>query len=256
MRSKLRPRCRRAAARCLTTLAALGVSALASAVAAAAPPAASGESASVEDPPVPAPVKGYALPSLVRGGDAFELRMPMAWGLVAYRPRVQIGLGWSHQLGAQLDGGARGPRVHWLTFAARARLDRGRRHVLAPDLHASVDACDGECRGGTVAGAQLAIGYRYMPVFDKKPWLAPVVRGAITGGPWFYPTARTQVARTWTTQLGLEGGAGLRIFLTDRIGVGLDVDLQLDLLLHDDRLDRPQFGLGLGVFPLILEVRR
>ncbi len=189
--------------------------------------------------------KDFSWPAIVRGGDAFTLRMPMQWGLIAYRPRVRIELGWVHAF----------TRNHHLWLRASALLDRGRRHVLAPDLFAKSDACLGDCRGGTVAGASVGLGYRWMPVFDKKPWIAPVLHAGLAAGPWFHPTERVESTRNYTVHVGLETGAGLRLFLLENLAIGLDLDLQLDLLAHDDRR-RPDLGLGLGVFPVVLEVRR
>lgn len=207
----------------------------------AAPPAAAAAGAQASDAD-----ESFRLPNYVVGGDAFFIRTPMQFDLLAYRPRVRLELGWAHQIDT---------RPHGFELAGSALLDRGKRHVLAPDAFSKSDPCQpAPCKGGSVAGGLARAGYRYAPVFHKKPWLQPLLHASVVGGAWVQH-ARVQAQRAWTAQLGLELGAGLRIFLTERIGLGADLDLQLDLLLPEDRWRRPIFALGLGAFALSLEIR-
>ena len=190
--------------------------------------------------------EGFQLPGVVEGGRTFEFRAPAQVGLVGFRPRVRLELGGALQVGS----------THWVRFGAGALLDRAGRSVLAPELDQSLEPCVGACPAGTVVGGLLRVGYAWRPTFQRRPWLSPSLHASVVGGAWHLPSTAA-VGRTLTGQLGLEAGAGLRIFLTERVGLGADLDVQLDVLIHRNAtadLDTG-LGVGLGIFPLVLEVR-
>lgn len=183
--------------------------------------------------------ESFSLPALVRGGNAFRVRLPVQLPLLGYRPLVHLELGWLHMIS--------GP--HWFSIAAAARLDR-------TDGAATFgESCSQACRKAGVYGGELALGYRFAPRFHRKPWLVPEVHGEFVTGGWTYG-ARMDVAPKYTLDLGIRLGAGLRIFLSDRLGVGADFAVQMDLLIHrPDGRAAPDFGLGLALFPAVLELR-
>lgn len=183
--------------------------------------------------------ESFSLPALVRGGNAFRVRLPLQLPLLGYRPLLHLELGWLHMIS--------GP--HWFSIAGAARLDRSDAATIFGD------SCQDACPKGGVYGGELALGYRFAPRFHRKPWLVPEVHGEFVTGGWTYG-ARLDVAPKYTLDLGVRLGAGLRIFLSDRLGVGADFAVQMDLLIHrPDERAAPDFGLGLALFPAVLELR-
>jgi hypothetical protein len=149
-------------------------------------------------------------------------------------------LGWLHALG--------GP--HWISLAGAARLDSSDRAKVTGE------SCEGTCPRAGVFGGELAVGYRFAPRFHRKAWLVPEVHGEVVGGAWRYGEG-LGISPTLTVDLGLRVGAGLRVYVTQRVGLGADVAVQADLLLHQPDGSRPpDFGLGLALFPVVLEIRR
>ena len=200
----------------------------------------SSPAAPVEEPVASnSPAGGFALPQVVEGRNAFVVRTPVALPLVDFAPRVHLELGWMHAL--------RGP--HWIGVSGIARLD----HFPTSKVVGSscVDSCD---RVGAYGG-ELAVDYRFVPRFHRKPWLAPVVHGGLVGGTWFFGES-PELPQHGAVSLGARVGAGLRIFLTPRIGVGAEVDASFDLrlALGAESL-APRFGLGLALLPAVLEIR-
>jgi hypothetical protein len=152
---------------------------------------------------------------------------------------VDVELGWAHAI--------EGP--HWITVAAAARLD------YASIKRITGEGCEGTCAKLGVYGGDLSLGYRWTPRFHRKPWLVPEVHGALIGGAWLYGDEEA-LSHSMVVNLGVRVGGGLRVFVKPRIGVGMDVDLLTDLQLRRSSAGiEPAFGLGLALFPLLLEIR-
>jgi hypothetical protein len=197
--------------------------------------------APVVDQPVESnsPTEGFVLPQLVRASNAFVLRMPVQLALVGYAPRVHLELGWMRAL--------TGP--HWIGVSGTARLDYAR------SARITGEGCEDACTKAGVYGGELAVSYRFVPRFHRKPWLAPQLHAALVGGSWTYASGH-DFDRRLTVSLGARAGAGLRIFLTPRVGVGMDIDVQADLHLPGPGdPGGPEFGLGLALLPALLEIR-
>lgn len=199
--------------------------------------------------------RGFELPKRVIGGNAISVLMPVQVGFVGYMPRVRIGFQYDYQL----------YKRHWLFGGAAVLLDRGDfRTFRLNSCGIETNSVSNACQAGTVAGFDLWLGYAHKWFIQKHPYLVPIARGAVGGGWWKYPDvtgARLQSRESsWT--LSLRGGGGLRFFLLDNLGIGLDVNLVIGFTRSKDRLaamvastheNRVLFGME--ILPLIVEYR-
>ncbi len=196
---------------------------------------------------------GFQLPDFVYGGNAVSLLAPVQVGLTrsGWVPRGRIGLQYDRQL----------HRPHWVHVGVAAVFDRGGYKDFR--IPCGLDTLVGTCDAGSVAGMDVWLGYTYKLYIEKTPWLVPIFRAGLAGGFWKYPRigASREQARDLSWTLGLQAGAGLRIFLLRELALGLDIEFRPSLAIHREqpagqpRDTDPGFVLPLQILPLIVEWR-
>lgn len=196
---------------------------------------------------------GFELPELVYSGNAISVLMPMQFAFVGYEPRVRLGLQYDRQI----------QKRHWVYVQGAALLDRANHTVFDTDGCGFGTPVVGRCGAGTVAGFDISAGYTYKFYVEEHPWIVPLVRGGLGFGWWRYPDigGDRQQARTRSLSFGLRPGGGVRFFLLEDLGIGLDVNLNVSVMSSKEEpiigADRRvnQFLFGIEVLPLILEYR-
>ncbi|MCH9686216.1 MAG: hypothetical protein K0V04_32585 [Deltaproteobacteria bacterium] len=198
----------------------------------------------------------YNWPDLVVGGNAISFMAPFQIGAVGYLPKGRFSFQYDRQLGVKL---AR----HWIHGGVSLLFDRGDWENFRLD---SCDRADFSCEPGGVVGWDAYAGYTFRFFLQKRPWLVPFLKGSVGFAWWAYPNVgggrseRQQTRfRTWT--LNLRPGGGLRIFLLDQLGIGMDVAIPVGFLVHTEAEaaqseDRSGgFLLGFEIMPLTVEYR-
>lgn len=200
---------------------------------------------------------GFEWPERVIGANALSFVAPFQIGAVGYLPKGRFSFQYDRWLSANLF-------QHWIHGGASILFDRGDWENFR------LDSCDtqldGSCRPGGVVGWDVYAGYTYRFSIQDKPWLVPFVRGSIGFSQWAYPRVgrgreerRQSRLRSWT--LNLRPGAGLRLFLLDNLGIGMDFNIPIGFLVHTDALpaggeDRSGgFLIGFEIMPATLEYR-
>jgi len=199
----------------------------------------------------------FEWPERVVGGNAISFISPFQIGAVGYLPKGRFTFQYDRQLSAAL---AR----HWIHVGASLLFDRGDWENFR------LDRCDtgqdGTCQPGGVVGWDVYAGYTFKFFLRKKPWLVPFVRGSMGFSSWAYPKVgggreERQQSRIKSWTLNLRPGAGLRFFVLDQLGVGMDLNVPIGFLVHTDALpaggeDRSGgFLIGFEIMPLTVEYR-
>lgn len=199
----------------------------------------------------------YDWPELVVGGNALSFISPFQIGAVGYLPKGRFTFQYDRQLSAKL---AR----HWIHLGAGLVFDRGDWQNFRLD---SCDpSTDGNCGKGGVVGYDIYAGYTHRFFIKKKPWLVPHLKGSVGFSWWALPKVgggreeRLQSRlHSWT--LNLRPGGGLRIFLLEQLGFGMDVNIPIGFLVHTDAIPGAGenksggFLLGFEIMPLMVEYR-
>lgn len=200
---------------------------------------------------------GFEWPERVIGGNALSFIAPFQIGAVGYLPKGRFSFQYDRWLSANLY-------QHWIHGGASILFDRGDWENFR------LDSCDttrdGSCRPGGVVGWDVYAGYSYRFSLKDKPWLVPFVRGSVGFAWWVYPKVgggreerHQSRIRSWT--LNLRPGAGLRFFLLDQLGIGMDLNVPFGFLVHTDALpvggeDKSGgFLIGFEIMPATLEYR-
>lgn len=205
--------------------------------------------------------KGRKKPGFAMGGNNISLQGPLQFATGSYIPRFKVGLQYQRQI--------RLP--HWVYGGAGMLIDRGDFKRFGSDTCGIVSVVgSGMCQKGRVMGFEGWLGYNYKLYLKKNPILVPSFRVAVGMGKWKYPKvgkdkARTQ-ARDKAWNWSVRAGAGIRYFLTEQIGIGLDFNLQFGVVYHTDRpilannmvgqtkkVSKPFFGVD--ITPLTVEFR-
>ncbi len=197
---------------------------------------------------------GGKLPFRVIGGNAVSALLPVQVGFVSYLPRVRIGFQYDRQL----------YKHHWVHGGVAVLLDRGNWETFRlPSCGFGDNPSPPNCEAATVAGFDLWFGYTYKFYVRNHPYLVPHVRGSVGGGFWKYPkigSSRIQ-QRDWSWTMNLRPGGGLRLFLLDNLGIGIDLNLILGFVRSKDQelnqvaVKSGKFLLGMEILPLIVEYR-
>jgi len=169
----------------------------------------------------------YDWPELVIGGNALSAHLPFQIGAVGYMPKGRLSIQYDRQLSAALAH-------HWVHLGASLLFDRGDWENFR------LDGCDsnldGSCQPGGVVGYDIYAGYTHRFYVANKPWLVPHLKGSLGFGWWALPKVsggrHQSRIKSWT--LNLRPGGGLRIFLLDQLGVGMDVNIPFGFLVHTD----------------------
>jgi hypothetical protein len=198
---------------------------------------------------------GYDWPDVVVSGNAISFLMPLQFGLVDYLPRARFAFQYDRQI----------RKGHWFHIGIGGLFDRGNYRTFKTS-RCGFSAMDQLCDKGTVAGVDVYAGYTYKFFIAKKPWLVPYVRGSI--GYTFFALPKIgnkgesrEQFRYRSQGMTIRPGGGLRIFLLDQLGIGMDVALPLGFLVHKSRGDDENdykdssFLLGIEVLPLVVEYR-
>lgn len=200
---------------------------------------------------------GFEWPELVVGGNAISFISPFQIGAVGYLPKGRFTFQYDRQLSPTL---AR----HWIHGGVSLLFDRGDWENFR------LDSCDtsqdGSCRPGGVVGWDAFAGYTFRFYLKDKPWLVPFVKGSLGFAWWAYPRVgggrenrRQSRLTSWT--LNLRPGGGLRFFIFDQLGVGMDLNIPIGFLVHKDVVpaggeDRSGgFLIGFEIMPLTVEYR-
>lgn len=195
---------------------------------------------------------GFKLPERVAQGNAISLLMPVQVGFAGYVPRVRIGVQYDRQI----------VKAHWVYLGAAALLDRGDYKTFKLSNCGLGDSAS-SCNRGTVAGFDIYAGYAHKWYLEEYPWLVPIVRGAIGGGSFYYPslTGSRQQSRESSWTLSVRPGGGLRFFPILDLAIGLDINFVLGAeVSRDHPLAKPieknaNFLFGMEILPLIIEYR-
>jgi hypothetical protein len=198
---------------------------------------------------------GYDWPDVVVAGNAISFLMPLQFGLVGYLPRARFAFQYDRQI----------RKGHWFHVGIGALFDRGNYRTFKM-RECGFDAADGLCDKRGVAGVDVYAGYTYKFFIQKKPWLVPFVRGSIGYTYFDLPkvgggSGNREQVRVHSQGMTIRPGGGLRIFLLDQLGIGMDVALPLGFLVHKMRYangDEDKDGaflLGIEVLPLVVEYR-
>jgi len=197
---------------------------------------------------------GYDWPEVVVAGNAISFLMPLQFGLVSYLPKARFAFQYDRQI----------RKGHWFHIGLGALFDRGNYRTFRTQC--GFNATAGSCDKGTVAGVDVYAGYTYKFFIAKKPWLVPFVRGSIGYTYFDLPkvgggSGNREQFRVHSQGMTIRPGGGLRIFLLDQLGIGMDVALPLGFLVHKTRDDDGNeskdaaFLLGIEVLPLVVEYR-
>ena len=201
----------------------------------------------------------YDWPELVIAGNALSFLAPLQIGAVGYLPKARFAFQYDRQI----------RREHWVHIGTAFLADRGgfenfrMERCGLEDSAGNIDS--GDCRKGSVLGVDLYAGYSYRFFLQKRPWLVPIVRGAL-GFSWFKlprigPDPERLQSRTKSWTLNVRPGGGIRVFLLPNLGVGGDVNIPIGFLVHTDIPDNGEedkeggFLLGFEILPLVLEYR-
>ncbi len=198
----------------------------------------------------------FEWPEVVVGGNAISFISPFQIGAVGYLPKGRFTFQYDRQLGVKL---AR----HWIHGGVSLLFDRGDWENFRLD---ACDVADFSCEPGGVVGWDAYAGYTYRFFVNKRPWLVPFVKGSMGFAWWAYPNvgggrAERQQSRFRSWTLNLRPGAGLRIFVLDQLGVGMDFSIPIGFLVHTEaEAAQPEsksggFLLGFEVMPLSVEYR-
>jgi hypothetical protein len=193
---------------------------------------------------------GFELPERVVGGNAISALLPLQVGFAGYLPRVRIGFQYDRQI----------QKAHWIYLGVAVLLDRaGWQNFRLPGCG------DGNfgCEKGTVAGFDIYGGYAHKFYLKDNPYLVPIVRAGLGGGRWWLPdiTGAREQERVTTWTMNVRGGGGLRLFLTNDMALGLDVNLVIGFTRSKDvPLSMPatkvtNFLIGMEILPLLFEYR-
>ncbi|MCA9709642.1 MAG: hypothetical protein KDK70_27635 [Myxococcales bacterium] len=203
----------------------------------------------------------YDWPEVVVGGNALSFIAPLQIGAVGYLPKGRFTFQYDRQLSAAL---AR----HWIHFGVSLLFDRGDWENFRLDGCTELPAADadGSCDKGGVFGYDIFAGYTHRFFLKKRPWLVPHLKGSVGFAWWALPKVgggreeRFQSRyKSWT--LNLRPGAGLRFFLLDQLGIGMDLNIPIGFLVHTDAIpaggeDKSGgFLLGFEIMPLLVEFR-
>lgn len=198
-------------------------------------------------------------PELVFGGNALAVQMPLQIGAVGYLPRARFAFQYERQI----------RREHWVHLGVAFLADRGSFDNFRMDSCGLEDASGintpGRCGRGSVLGYDIYGGYAYKFYLKDRPWLVPIVRGSVGFSWWKLPAIRggfeeREQGRTKSWTLNVRPGGGLRIFLTNNLGVGADVNVPIGFLVHTDEpggaVERSGgFLIGFEILPLVGEFR-
>ncbi|MCX4246856.1 hypothetical protein [Paraliomyxa miuraensis] len=199
----------------------------------------------------------YEWPELVVGGNAISFISPFQIGAVGYLPKGRFAFQYDRQLSPNL---AR----HWIHLGAGIVFDRADWESFR------LDSCDpsndGNCRPGGVVGYDIYAGYTHRFFIEKKPWLVPHLKGSVGFSWWALPKVgggreERQQSRLHSWTLNLRPGGGLRLFLLEQLGLGIDVNIPIGFLVHTDAIEPDGedksggFLLGFEILPLMVEYR-
>lgn len=198
---------------------------------------------------------GFEWPELVYGGNAIQGQFPLQVGLVGYLPRARFAFQYDRQVWKQ----------HWLHGGVALLFDR------ADFTNFRMDSCGfenvtGKCDPGGVIGFDVYAGYAYKFFLQDRPWLVPIARANIGYSYFALPKvgggdSNREQTRTRSQAITLRPGGGLRLFLLQDLGVGVDVNIPIGVLIHRNLPQNGQkdtqsgFLLGLEILPLIVEYR-
>lgn len=198
------------------------------------------------------PRRGFQFPDRVVGGNAISALLPVQVGFLGYMPRVRIGFQYDYQLYKQ----------HWAYVGAAALFDRGDWQTFKLPL-CGLGNSSASCGKGSVAGVDVWAGWAYKFYLQSMPYLVPFTRVGVGGGWWKYPALRgTRLQSresTWT--LSARFGGGARLFFTNQLGIGLDLNFVLgftrstDTPLASATKKVSEFLFGMEILPLIVEYR-
>lgn len=199
----------------------------------------------------------YDWPELVVGGNALSFIAPFQIGAVGYLPKGRFSFQYDRQLSAALSR-------HWVHLGVSLLFDRGGWENFR--LDSCEPGTDGNCDKGGVVGYDIYAGYTHRFFLKKRPWLVPHLKGSIGFAWWALPSVgggreERQQSRLKSWTLNLRPGGGLRIFLLDQLGIGMDVNIPVGFLVHTDALplggeDKSGgFLLGFEIMPLLVEFR-
>ena len=192
-------------------------------------------------------------PERVVGGNALSFVAPFQIGAVGYLPRAKFSFQYDRWLSANLY-------QHWIHGGVSFLVDRGDWENFRLD---SCDPAEFSCSAGSVVGWDVYAGYTYRFSLKERPWLVPFVRGSLGFAWWAYPSIRggreQSRIRSWT--LNLRPGGGVRIFLLDQLGIGMDFNIPFGFLVHTDAQlagaeeKSGAFLIGFEVMPATVEYR-
>lgn len=198
---------------------------------------------------------GYDWPELVVSGNSISFHGPLQIGIVGYLPKARFSFQYDRQI----------RRAHWLFVGLSLVADRGDYNNFRMDDCGLGTATD-RCGKGGVVGFDIYGGYAYKFYLENRPWLVPIVRGAL-GFSWFAlpdlggGDSNRQQSRTKSWTLHLKPGGGVRIFPWQQLGFGADLNLPIGFLIHTDLpLTEPEdkkgaFLLGVEILPVVVEYR-
>lgn len=197
---------------------------------------------------------GYDWPEVVVAGNAISFLAPLQFGLVSYLPKARFAFQYDRQI----------RKGHWVNVGVGALFDRGNYKTFRTRCGFDPDA--GGCDKGGVVGVDAYLGYTYRFFLKDRPWLVPFVKGSIGYTYFDLPkigggTGNREQERVHSQGLTIRPGGGLRLFLLDQLGIGMDVALPLGFLVHKIRdVDGAEskdgaFLLGIEVLPLVVEYR-
>ncbi len=174
----------------------------------------------------------YDWPDLVVGGNGLSFIAPFQIGAVGYLPKGRFTFQYDRQISATL---AR----HWIHAGVGLLFDRGDFNNFRMDSCGLDDGRDGVCGKGGVVGYDLYAGYTHRFFINKRPYIVPHLKGSLGFAWWAYPRVgggreERQQIRTKSWTLNLRPGGGLRVFLLDQLGVGVDVNIPFGFLIHTD----------------------
>jgi hypothetical protein len=199
---------------------------------------------------------GYDWPDLVVGGNSISFHGPLQIGIVGYLPKARFSFQYDRQI----------RKAHWIFAGVSLVADRGDFNNFRMDDCGLGATTVGVCGKGGVIGFDVYAGYAYKFYLKKRPWLVPIVRGAL-GFSWFAlpdlggGDANREQSRTKSWTLHVKPGGGIRIFPWQQLGFGADLNLPIGFLVHTDLpLTEPEdkqgaFLLGIEILPLVVEYR-
>lgn len=188
-------------------------------------------------------------------GNAVSFLAPLQFGLVNYLPKARFAFQYDRQI----------RKGHWVNVGVGALFDRGNSKNFRTSC--GEDPPEGACDKGGVVGVDVYLGYTYRFFLKDRPWLVPFVKGSIGYSFFDLPkvgggVGNREQERVQSHAVTIRPGGGLRLFLLDQLGIGMDVALPLGFLVHKVRpFDTGQedkdgdFLLGIEVLPLVAEFR-